>query len=100
MQNLFSPHVAQNILSVPLIPNVEVDTLMQTDERRGIYSVQLGYNFMMRNLKGVDKVYVEGDWGSIWRAEVPPKVRNLIWRICWGCLPTCVKLAKRMYLAL
>lgn len=28
IQNLFSPHVAQNILSVPLIPNVEVDTLM------------------------------------------------------------------------
>lgn len=28
---------------------------------------------MMRNLKGVDKVYVEGDWGSIWRAEVLPR---------------------------
>jgi len=28
IQNLFSPHVAQNILSVSLNPNVEVDTLM------------------------------------------------------------------------
>jgi len=28
---------------------------------------------MMRNLKGVDEFYVEGGWGSIWRAEVPPK---------------------------
>ena len=28
IQNLFSPHVAQNILSGSLNPNVEVDTLM------------------------------------------------------------------------
>lgn len=33
-----------------------------------------------------------GFWNGIWKLKAPPKVKNLIWRICRGCLPTCAKL--------
>ncbi|MCI18474.1 pentatricopeptide repeat-containing protein, partial [Trifolium medium] len=39
-----------------------------------------------------EKRYVEEEWNSVWKAQVPPKVRNLIWRICRECLPTCDRL--------
>lgn len=35
---------------------------------------------------------VAGDWKDIWRLKVPPKIKNLIWRMCRGCLPTRVQL--------
>jgi len=38
---------------------------------------------------------VAGDWGVVWQAKVMPKVRNLLWRICRGCLPTWNKLNTR-----
>ncbi|MCI04392.1 polynucleotidyl transferase ribonuclease H fold, partial [Trifolium medium] len=28
----------------------------------------------------------------IWKLKVPPKVKNLVWRMCRGCLPTRVRL--------
>ena len=31
-----------------------------------------------------------GYWSGIWNLKVPPKVKNLIWRMCRGCLLTCV----------
>lgn len=33
-----------------------------------------------------------GNWNDIWRLKVPPKVKNLLWRMCRGCLPTRVRL--------
>jgi hypothetical protein len=32
------------------------------------------------------------NWSSIWKLKVPPKIRNLIWRMCRGCLPTRMRL--------
>ena len=33
-------------------------------------------------------------WGQIWKLNVPPKVRNFIWRACSHCLPTYENLHK------
>jgi len=33
-----------------------------------------------------------GYWTGIWNLKVPPKVKNLLWRICRGYLPTRVRL--------
>ena len=33
-----------------------------------------------------------GYWAGIWKLKSPPKVKNLIWRMCRGCLPTRVRL--------
>ena len=33
-----------------------------------------------------------GNWSSIWKLKVPPKIQNLIWRMCRDCLPTRMRL--------
>jgi len=44
-------------------------------------------------LELVDSSYLwrPGYWTGIWNLKVPPKVKNLIWRISKGCLPTRVR---------
>lgn len=51
-----------------------------------LHTVTSGYNLAM--LLKAERCQVSGDWGSIWRSQVAAKVRNLIWRIGRGCLPT------------
>jgi hypothetical protein len=84
---LFDSTIVQHITSVPLFSFSDEDKLNWKYDRSGMYIVRSGYH-VMRNIKGDDKFAVEGDWDSLWRTKVPPKVRNLIWRICRGCLPT------------
>lgn len=36
-----------------------------------------------------------GQWNSIWKLKVPPKVKNLIWRVCCDCFPTRIHLNNR-----
>lgn len=32
------------------------------------------------------------NWSGIWKLKVPPKIRNLVWRMCRGVLPTRMQL--------
>ena len=34
-------------------------------------------------------------WDRLWKLEIPPKVKNFIWRLCDGCLPIRTKLVFR-----
>jgi hypothetical protein len=36
-----------------------------------------------------------GSWNLIWRAKIPPKMKNLLWRISRNILPTRLKLNSR-----
>jgi hypothetical protein len=45
--------------------------------------------------QGTNDNNVGRDWLCVWNAHVPPKVRNLIWRISRNCLPTCLRLNER-----
>jgi hypothetical protein len=46
----------------------------------------------VKELVDVSHLRRPGFWSVIWRLKVPPKVKNLIWRMCRGCLPTRVRL--------
>lgn len=63
-------------------------------DMNGVYTVRSGYNFGMR-LAVEGKNHVTGDWSSLWHTRVPPKTRNLAWRICRRCLPTRRRLHER-----
>ncbi|PNX78234.1 ribonuclease H [Trifolium pratense] len=39
-----------------------------------------------------DRFGIAGNWQQIWRAKIPPKVKNLLWRICHNVLPTRARL--------
>jgi hypothetical protein len=49
----------------------------------------------MMELLHTDRFHVEGEWHGIWNVNSPQKARNLLWRICRGCVPTRLRLKSR-----
>jgi hypothetical protein len=81
-------------LEVPLSVSMHEEKLIWKKERNGIYSVQSGYNLVMRDILSNASSCVEGNWNSMRRVHAPPKTRHHLWRICRGCMPSSVVLAK------
>lgn len=80
--------VSQTIMDIPLVIDDQPDAFIWNEERNGLCIVHSGYRFIMRRSLKEERCLIPGDWGSLWRAQVPSKVRNLIWRICRLCSPT------------
>lgn len=64
-------------------------------ERHGRYSVRSAYRLCVSELIDSSYNWRPGFWSGIWNLKVPPKVKNLIWRMCRGCLPTRVRLVDK-----
>lgn len=76
------------VLKTPLFESVKHDRIVWAPEPRGQYNVRSAYKFCMNNIVEVDHLWVAGNWPSLWKLEVPPKVKNFSWRLCRGVLPT------------
>ncbi|GAU18498.1 hypothetical protein TSUD_366810 [Trifolium subterraneum] len=61
-------------------------------ERNGDYSVKSAYKFCSTNLADTSHLQANGPWHLLWRICAPPKIKNLLWRICRHCCPTRVRL--------
>ncbi|XP_019163494.1 PREDICTED: uncharacterized protein LOC109159838 [Ipomoea nil] len=89
VQQLFDPHVASQIVQLPV--NLMHDDLWYWEgDLRGCYSVKDGY-------KRLGEVHAQGSvvWNGIWRLNIPPKWKNLMWRALSNILPTLDNLIKR-----
>jgi hypothetical protein len=64
-------------------------------EKNGHYSVKSAYRICIEEVINNDHLRKPGYWSGTWRLKVPPKVKNLVWRICRDCFPTRVKLRSR-----
>jgi ribonuclease HI len=95
IHSLFSEHVAESILKIPLFEEVQEDRLVWNFENHGSYTVKSGYNNYIKWKAVDDSLRMEGEWNSIWNITAPPKTKHLLWRICRGCLPTRVRLRER-----
>lgn len=62
------------------------------DEKHGKYYVKSAYRFCVEELFDSSHLRRPGNWSGIWKLKVPPKVQNLVWRMCRGCLPTRIRL--------
>jgi len=71
---------------------MEEDKLVWKAERTGLYSVKSAYRLCVEDLVDSSHLRQTGAWSNNWRLKVPPKVKNLVWRMCRGCLPTRVRL--------
>ena len=92
VRQVFSVDIVDKILHTPLIAQVQEDRLIWKVERHGWYSVSSAYMLCVDELVDSSHLWRPGYWSGIWKLKVPPKVKNLVWRMCWGCLPTRVRL--------
>jgi ribonuclease HI len=92
VRQVFSSDIADKILRTPLHCQVEEDKIIWKAERHGRYSVRSAYRLCVAELVDSSHLWRPGYWSGIWNLKVPPKVKNLVWRMCRGCLPTRVRL--------
>lgn len=92
VSQVFTHDLAADILNTPLYDQVPVDNMVWKAERNGIYSVRNAYRLCVEELVDTSHLRRPGYWSGIWRLKVPPKVRNFVWRVCRGVLPTRVRL--------
>ena len=38
---------------------------------------------------------INGEWHQIWRTKTSPRIKNFLWRVTRGCLPTRLRLQAR-----
>jgi hypothetical protein len=88
----FDNDTVQEIFRTPLFHQVEEDDMVWKAEKNGQYSVRSAYRLCIEDVADNSHLHRIGSWDNIWRLKVPPKVKNLIWRICRGCLPTRARL--------
>ncbi|XP_050238017.1 uncharacterized protein LOC126687501 [Mercurialis annua] len=88
VSDLFNSRDISEIVSIPLVPDKREDSLSWRLERRGIYSVRSGYKHLMQTRHRGSNLDVRSGWKDLWHLHIPPKVKNFLWRVISGWLPT------------
>ncbi|XP_021600717.1 uncharacterized protein LOC110606275 [Manihot esculenta] len=88
LMNIFSVADMRAILTIPLPLFPKPDKLIWHLHKKDVYSVKSAY-FYALELSGKTSVLGYNDgWNRLWSLDVPPKVRDFLWRACRGVLPT------------
>jgi ribonuclease HI len=99
VSHLFHPHEALQILSMPISPRLPPDKLVWHFERDGDYSVRSAHHLVKqhhsRNLAESSGHQTSRLWTEIWKATVPNRVKNFLWRLAKNILPTRDNLSKK-----
>ncbi|XP_019163544.1 PREDICTED: uncharacterized protein LOC109159890 [Ipomoea nil] len=92
VNSVFCPRDAALILKIPIATQFE-DMWSWQGDLRGQYSVKLGYKLLADQIGSSNLIHP--CWKNIWRAKVPPCVKNFLWRCLQGVIPTLVALQSR-----
>ncbi|VFQ59793.1 unnamed protein product [Cuscuta campestris] len=76
---IFLPEDSQAICNIPLCQSIKTDRWMWTGDRNRRYTVKQGYR-VAHNDQAVGGNLDKAVWQGLFRLNVPPKVRNFIWR--------------------
>lgn len=71
------------------------DSLIWRFDKRGVYTIKSGYKVCVERLVDKENLKSPGDWSTIWKIHVPPKVSVFLWHLLQWCLPTWVFLHER-----
>ncbi|KAF7835257.1 cAMP-regulated phosphoprotein-like protein [Senna tora] len=92
----FDTTVAEEILKIPLSKRVREDGWMWVLSNTGVFTVKTAYKAMHQSYTSNNRwVAHKGVWKRVWNMNVPPKIRNFMWRACRNILPTCTMLRNR-----
>ncbi|XP_024156084.1 uncharacterized protein LOC112164076 [Rosa chinensis] len=94
---LFTRGEVDTIASIPLSIRGAADRWVWHFDAKGIYNVRSGYHVFLHSLKmeqtASSPASEQGGplrkyWTKIWHANVPPKIKVLVWRLVHGIVPT------------
>uniref|UniRef100_A0A803Q9L8 Reverse transcriptase domain-containing protein n=1 Tax=Cannabis sativa TaxID=3483 RepID=A0A803Q9L8_CANSA len=91
LNDLFNDRDKDLILQLQFSPTAFEDSWYWLNDRAGIYTVKIAYH-LLQQLKGNwgdDPMSIF--WNSLWKLQMPPRVRDLLWRACSNSLPTKVQ---------
>ena len=85
---IFAPRTCEEILAIPLSRERTQDTLIWKENRKHEFSVESAYHVALRlNKQEVTEHSQAGAdgklWKTVWRLNVPPKVRTLCGELVW-----------------
>ncbi|CAN1303405.1 Putative ribonuclease H protein At1g65750 [Linum perenne] len=64
-------------------------------EQRGSFSLRSAYRLATTRRGNLSNISVEGDWQLIWKAQLPQKIKQLLWRLARGVVATRENLRRR-----
>jgi hypothetical protein len=95
----FDSCVAKLIINIPLSLRLPADTLVWNWEKDDADSVRSSYHVICdekeRPLPEPSNARKNKVWKEIWRAPVPNKIKNFMWRLAKNILPTRANLYKK-----
>ncbi|KAF7835780.1 ribonuclease H [Senna tora] len=93
VNQLFAPHIARDILQIPLSVSDFDDRLSWKFSTSGEYKVSEGYHF----LSDAGRQNNPSDffpWKFLWSLSIPSRVKNFVWRILNDALPNLTNLKR------
>jgi len=82
VRQVFRVDIANKILHMPHIFQVDEDRIIWKAERHGRYSVCSAYKLCVTKLIDSYHLWCSGYWSGIWNLKVLSKVKNLVWPMC------------------
>jgi len=92
VRQVFNKDLAYKIPNTPLFEQVQQDKMIWKAGKNGRYSVCNAYRLCVNELVDLSHLHRSGYWSGMLKLKSPPKVKNLILRMCRDCLPTRVRL--------
>ncbi|XP_021755529.1 uncharacterized protein LOC110720801 [Chenopodium quinoa] len=83
LQVHFNERDLKGILAIPLSSRTPPDELTRAFSKNGMYNVKTAYMLG----KGCNLDDFHRAWVDIWKANVIPKARNFLWRLCTNTIP-------------
>jgi len=92
VRNIFLEHEVDSILSISLSTTLLEDKLVWTAVANGKFSVKSAYHSARKGSRNggesSDPSRMRRFWRTIWKAQVPNKVKNFGWKACQNIIPT------------
>lgn len=97
---MFAPRTRRDILAIPLTNLDTRDNLVWMENKSQQFSVRTAYQVALRLKQQPEAEHssarLDGAiWKQLWSLNIPPKIRNFVWRACSNILPTKDNLMKR-----
>ena len=100
VDSIFIPSEAQLIKSIPVCLSAQRDFLVWPHSRTGLYQVHSGYHLLCESQDNEAASSSDTDgqrkfWKSLWKLNIPNKVKFFLWRAYTDSIPTVLNLCKR-----